>query len=98
MINISKDIQSLSDFKRNTSKFMKRMKGTGRPVVLTVNGSARIVVQDAEAYQRLLEVADRAEAIQGIREGLEAFKRGEGVPALPALDRIRKKHDIPRRD
>lgn len=96
MLDISKDIHSLSDFKRNTVKFMEQLQDTGRPVVLTVNGSARLVVQDAEAYQRLLVLADRAAAIEEIRAGLEAFKRGEGVSALAGLNKIRKKHGIPR--
>lgn len=96
MFNLSKDIHSLSDFKRKTSQLMEQLRGTGRPVVLTVNGSAKLVVQDAEAYQKLLELAERAEALEGIRAGLEAFGRGEGVPALEAMEQIRKKHDIPR--
>ena len=32
---------------------MKQLKKTRRPVVLTVNGKAAAVTQDAEAYQRL---------------------------------------------
>ena len=51
MVNLSKDIHPLTDFKRNTSDFVNRMKRTRRPVVLTVNGKAKLVVQDAESYQ-----------------------------------------------
>ena len=40
MVNLSQDIHPLTDFKRNTSHFMSRMKKTRRPVVLTVNGKA----------------------------------------------------------
>ena len=71
MIDIVKDIDSLSNFKRNTAKYVKRMKKSGAPVVLTVNGKAQVVVQDAESYQRMLELLERAEAIEGIRKGLE---------------------------
>lgn len=55
MINLERDIQSLSTFKRNTSELISQMKETGSPVVLTVNGKAEVVVQDAAAYQRLLD-------------------------------------------
>ena len=40
---------------------MKQLKRTKRPVVLTVTGKAAAVVQDAEACQRLLDVAARAD-------------------------------------
>ena len=70
MININRDIQSLSNFKRHTSGFIQQMKQTGQPVILTVNGKAEVVVQDAESYQKLLEKIEELEAIAGIRQGL----------------------------
>ena len=48
------DIHSLTDFQRNTKEHIQRLKETGRPEVLTVNGKAEIVVQDAASYQKLL--------------------------------------------
>lgn len=74
MIDIVKDIDSLSNFKRNTAKYVKQMKKSGAPVVLTVNGKAQVVVQDAESYQQMIELLDRAETIEGIRRGLEDVK------------------------
>jgi prevent-host-death family protein len=59
MVDISRDIDSLSNFKRNTPEYLKQMKETGRPIVLTVNGRAEMVVQDAGSYQRLLDLVDR---------------------------------------
>ena len=54
MINLQ-DIHSLTDFARNTKEYAKRMKKTGRPAVLTVNGRAEFVVQDAKSYQLILD-------------------------------------------
>ena len=68
MLNISRDIQSLSNFKRNTSSFVERMKQTGQPVVLTVNGKAEVVVQDAKSYQELLEKIEKLEVIAGVKK------------------------------
>ena len=59
MLNISEDIHSLSDFKRNTADFIRQLKTTTRPIVLTVNGRAELVGQDVSAYQKLLEFLDR---------------------------------------
>ena len=96
MLDISRDINSLSNFKRDSVTLIGQLKRTGRPVVLTINGKAEVVVQDATSYQRLLELVDRAEAIVGIRKGLAAMARGEGIPAKKAFEKIRSKHRIPR--
>jgi PHD/YefM family antitoxin component YafN of YafNO toxin-antitoxin module len=74
------DIRSLTDFQRNAKAHLRRLKKTGRPEVLTVNGKAAAVVQDPGAYQKLLKAVDRAEAIEGIRRGLEDVKHGRTRP------------------
>ena len=78
MLDITKDIQSLTTFRRRSGDFMKQLKKSKRAVVLTVKGKAAAVVQDAESYQRLLDLAARADAGEGIRQGLNQAKRGEG--------------------
>jgi prevent-host-death family protein len=96
MLDITKDIQSLSTFRRRSGDFMKKLKKTKRPVVLTVKGKAQAVVQDAEAYQRLLDIAALADAREGIRQGLEESKQGLGVDAEEFFAEFRAKHGIPR--
>ena len=85
------DIRSLTDFQRNTKSHLRRLKSTGRPEVLTVNGKAELIVQDAAAYEETLD------AIRGIQRGLDAMKDGTGKPFRQALDEIRARHKIPRR-
>lgn len=80
-MKLTRDIQSLSTFKRDTAKLMRQMKKTKEPMVLTVNGRAALVVQDTESYQRLLEAKERMEALEGIRRGLESLKTKRGTPA-----------------
>ena len=77
MLDITKDIQSLTTFRRRSADFMKQLKKSKRPVVLTVKGKAAAIVQDAEAYQRLLDISALADAREGIRQVLEQAKRGE---------------------
>ena len=93
MLDLANDIRSLSDFKRNTADLLDRLKKTGHPLVLTINGKAELVVQDAEAYQTLL---DRVETIEGIQRGLSDVKTGRVRPARRVFDRMRRKHAIPR--
>ena len=76
MINFTKDIQSLTAFRRNSGDLMKQLKKTKRPIILTVNGKAEAVVQDAKSYQRLLDIAARGDASGGIRQAKEEMKLG----------------------
>jgi prevent-host-death family protein len=96
MLDITKDIQSLTTFRRRSGEFMKQLRRNKRPVVLTVRGKAAAIVQDAEAYQRLLDIAAQADAEEGIRQGLEDVAHGRTRPAKEVFDEIRRKHDIPR--
>ena len=52
------DIFSLSDFQRKTREHIRRLRETGRPEVLTVNGRAELVVYDAATYQEKLAQLD----------------------------------------
>jgi prevent-host-death family protein len=97
MIDLSTDIHSLSDFKRNTSEYMERMKKSGHPLVLTIHGKAELVVQDAANYQRLLELADRGEMRDFLRESREDIEAGRTEPAVEALERLGKKHKLNRK-
>jgi PHD/YefM family antitoxin component YafN of YafNO toxin-antitoxin module len=90
-----REVRSLSDFQRNTREHMARMKATKKPVVLTVNGKAELVVQDADAYQEMLDKIERAETISAIREGLAEIERGEAVDAREAFAALRAKYGIP---
>ena len=82
MPDITNDIQSLTTFRRRTGDFMKQLKKTRRPVVLTVKGKAAAVVQDARAYQQRLDIAALACAEEGIHQGLEYVKCSE-THAMP---------------
>ena len=96
MLDIKKDIQAMTTFRRNPAKFMKHLKKTKRPLVLTINGKAEAVVQDAEAYQRLLDIAAQADVLEAIRQGTEDVKKERVRPAKEALETFRRLHAIPR--
>lgn len=92
MLDLADDIRSLSDFKRNTVDLLERIRKTGNPMVLTINGKAELVVQDARAYQALL---DRLDAIEAVQLGLADVKAGRTAPAAHVFARLRRKHGIP---
>lgn len=80
-MDITKDIRPLTEFKRNTARFMAQLRDTGRPAVLTVNGKPALVVMEAEAWQREQERLDFARTVADIRKGLDQARRGEGIDA-----------------
>jgi prevent-host-death family protein len=88
MIDATKEIHSLSDFKRKTAELLARMKATGNPVVLTVKGKEELVVQDAAAYQRLVELAERAEMQEFLKKSRADADAGRTVPAQQFLESL----------
>ena len=95
-MDITKDIQPMTTFRNHSAEIMRHLKATKRPVVLTVNGKAAAVVQDAEAYQRLLNLAAEADAAEGIRQGLEDVADGRERDAREVFAEMRADYDIPR--
>jgi prevent-host-death family protein len=88
MIDVSRDIQSMTTFKRNSAGLVKRMRKSGRPLVLTVKGKAEVVVMDAGTYQQL---ADRIDTVEGIRRGLAQASRGLGRSVDEVFDDIERR-------
>lgn len=86
------DIHPLTDFLRNHREHIERLKKTGRPEVLTINGRAELVVQDAASHQRLMEALEQAEVVAGIQRGLESMRGGKGLPLAEFDKQMRKKH------
>jgi len=54
------------------------------------------VLQDAEAYQHLLDLAATASAEEGIRQGREDVANGRTEPAETVFSQLRAKYGIPR--
>ena len=71
-----------------------QMKETGNPIVLTVNGKAELVVQDAVSYQKLLDFIEKLETIIGIKKGLEDIATGDTQPLNQFIEEMQQKHGI----
>ena len=91
-----RNIYPLDRFKRQTAEFRHRLKTTGQPEVLTVDGRAELVVQDATAYQDMVRElqALRQARVEDFREkvrvGLAQAERGEVVDGPKAMDHVRR--------
>ena len=91
-----REVRSVTEFQRNIKEYVGRLKEQKTPLVLTINGRAEIVVQDAESYQVLLDRLERAETLAAIRRGVEQMGGGEGIPLDEAEKRLRSKHGFHR--
>ena len=80
-MDITKDIRPLTEFKRDTTRFMSHLKDTGRPSVLTVNGKPALVVMDADAWQDVQDQIEYARRVAGIRKGLNQARDGQSIEA-----------------
>jgi prevent-host-death family protein len=89
MLDLQRDIDSLSNFKRKTAEFLRQLKETGHPVVLTINGKAELVVQDTASYQKLIELAEQAEQMAITRRAVAEMRAGQGRPAAEMLAAMR---------
>ena len=74
------------------------MKKTKEPVVLNVNGKAALVIQDAEGYQKLLELKERAEVVEILRQRLASRGRKKGRSAEDFFNEFFVKNNIPVED
>lgn len=93
-IDITTDIRSLTAFRRSSAAVMQQLKKSKRPMILTVNGEAAAVVQDAESYQRLLDIAARAETREGIRQGLQDARAGRTKSARTFFSEFEKANEL----
>lgn len=86
------DIQSLTEFQRNAREHIKRLKQTGRPEILTVNGQAELVVQDARSYQKLLDRAEEAEQRERLHRSIADYRAGRVRDVDDVLDGLEARH------
>ncbi len=89
----SDTIHPVSDFNRKPAEHIKRLKKTGQPEVLTVNGKAEIVMQDAQAYE---EMAGLLHSLKQIAISAKQHDAGEGIPVNEAFKDLEEKYGLTR--
>jgi prevent-host-death family protein len=95
-LDTTPDVQPLTAFRDNPAAVIERLKSTRRPITLTVDGKPEVVVQEAAAYQRLLNLAAEADEDRAIQRGLEDMHAGRTRPLDEVFDEMREKYAIPR--
>jgi hypothetical protein len=75
---------------------MKRVKKSKRHVVPAIKGKKKTVVQEAESYQRMLDVAAKANVFEAIRQGIDDVAHGRTRAAREVFLEMRRKYGIQR--
>lgn len=95
MLDVAKDIHSLTEFKTRTPAFLRKLQASSRAVLLTVNGQAAVAVMSATTFQKVLEALDTLDSLRSIREGLDQMDQGKGRPAEEFFRKMRRKINLP---
>lgn len=91
-----REVRSVTEFQRHVKEYVGRLRKNRSPLVLTINGRAALVVQNVEDYQTMLERLERIGTADAIKQGIDEFARGKGLPARQALEKLRLKHGVSR--
>ena len=86
---------SLTQFQQEAPAMLDRFKTDKTPIIITIDGKATAVLQDAEGYQQLLDRIELLETLAGIRTSLAEFEQGKGIPLDRAFEQFRQKYDLP---
>jgi prevent-host-death family protein len=94
-MKITRDIQTVSEFKQNASKLVRQIQETKQPVILTVNGKAAVVMQDAETYEAMAHDLEYHLTMRALDEALAGFDERKHWPThKEAFSNFRKKNEI----
>ena len=94
-MDITKDIQTVSQFKQNASKLVKQIQRTRQPLVLTVNGKAAVVLQDVESYQAMTVQREYDLTVAALKEAMADFDDRENWQTHEEVFRnLREKNGI----
>jgi hypothetical protein len=89
------DRRSDTQLQPSAMELIRQLRKAGQPVVLTINGTAELVVEDDGSLQKLLELVDRLETIESVRKGMRDLEEGRGLSLEEFKEQVRKKHGIP---
>ena len=95
MVNLDRKRKTSSATTRGTVQVLRQLQESGQPVVLTINGQAEFHIQDATSFQKLLELVDRLETIEAIREGMKEIEDGKGLSFDQVKKAVQRKYGIP---
>ncbi|MBI5585865.1 MAG: type II toxin-antitoxin system Phd/YefM family antitoxin [Deltaproteobacteria bacterium] len=87
-LKINEDIRPMSEFRTGIASFLKQVKDTKRPLIITQHGKGVAVLLDAEEYDALQE---KIEILQDVQTSIHQLAAGEGVEHQEARMKVLKR-------
>lgn len=84
-ISIANDIEPLSEFRKKSADFVKRLKKEKQPIVLTQHGKSAAVLMDVSEYERFTK---KMEMLEDLLEAKQQVEQGKTYSMNEAKKRI----------
>ena len=89
-INLDNDIKPLSEFRANAANFVKQVKETKRPLILTQHGKSSAVLVDVAEYQAIIE---KLELLQEVQLAEQQISEGKYLTTAQVEKRLKAKYN-----
>lgn len=89
------DIHSLIDFQRNARQYIDQIKATQNPMAITVNGEAEVVIQDARAYQKMVDELEHMRLATALLRGEADIAAGRVRDIDDVFSDLAAEHGLP---
>lgn len=86
-MRLTDSVKPISYLKQNTAEVVKTVHEKNKPMVITQNGEAKVVILDIADYEQGLETLA---LLKMLAQSKDAYDRGEHKPAKKAFSDIRK--------
>ena len=87
-LKIDQDIRSLSEIRNGMTNFIKQVRDTKRPVVITQNGKGVAVILDVKEFEAMQE---KIELLSDIQTSFKQLEKGAGISHQYAKKKVLKR-------
>ena len=87
VLNVSNDIVPVGEFKSSISRWLKNIKSTGQPLVITQNGKPAGVLLSPEEYDDLVYTR---RFLESVSRGLDDFEKGQTYNSKDLKEELQK--------
>ena len=84
-LKIDQDIKPLSEVRTGIANYIKQVRDTKRPVIITQHGKGVAVLLDASEYENMQE---KLELLTDVQTSLSQLAKGQGIAHEEAKNKI----------
>ncbi|MBA4390281.1 MAG: antitoxin, Phd family protein [Syntrophus sp. (in: bacteria)] len=89
-MKLSSQIKPISYLKAHAAEIVRNIAGQREPLIITQNGTAKVVIQDIESYEKTLETMA---LLKILALGNRQIDEGKVVQAAEAINRLREQRN-----